>query len=803
MRGSLKQIGVLLFATLLIALVAVDEAGAKSDEGKNQLPVAAVVPADGAQAVRPDTPIEIRFDTCAQAWVHVREQLEKGHFQASLDGAPAHAVYDPDRAAVRIFPDGLLDRYTKYWVEFVLHEPDSGKHSGGGNREGWSKKTWTFSFETGSALHEPRHLKVVPSADRVRVTDEVVLELSFTDDYGQPGWGARGRVILEERGARKPGSAAAEPAEFAVLEGSDGKVKVRITDAEAEEVAYRVEISGPYPEDAAQACGELTFLPGPAAKVSLSLHGEKVVVGRKAVVFGTAEDVYGNPVEDGTPVSASASAGEISGTVTSGGGFALEFAAPTRKQAVTVTVRVDQAEAELGVPVLADVPARVTLTPEKLEAAVGTPVRIAVFVEDRYCNPVEDGTRVTVRASGATVEPAEVATQSGLAEVRVTSAQAGEVLVVASTDNGITGSAVVKFAAQQPALTVRTIGRAIFPASNLASWFGVDADGRVFHIQWDSKSNKPRIWRIWAQDWRTGEVLGGVEKLACGDNHALAIRSDGTVWTWGDNTCGQLGYSVSGSYSTAKPVPGLEDVVAVAGGRRHSLAVRSDGTVWAWGDNSRGELGVSGPKAAFSPVMVQGLTDVVSVAAGWDWSLALKRDGTVWAWGDGSYGQLGDGRLGPGVYSVRPVQVQNLTDVVAVAAGHNFGLALKRDGTVWAWGEDAKGIMGTGATGNQATPVQVQGLAGVRAIAAGWSHALALVSDGRVYHWGNICDGFNRVPRRMQGLDDVAAIAAGVWDASFAVRSDGTVWAWGRNWYGELGLKPSSWVYTPTLVTGP
>lgn len=417
----------------------------KTDPAK-RLPVLSTEPAAGASGVRPDTAIRIVFDPASKMFKYISKQLQKNHFFVLLNGRKAEAVYD-GKNTVEVKP-GLLQRYTGYTVRFCLHPYNFlTKAIDAVNRKlglHWDRKTYEFAFKTGSALHEPRHAEFALSSNRAKVTEGAVLGVTFTDDYGQPGYGASGKVTLVESG-QKPGSAKAAPSEFTVAENSDGTAEVAISDTEAEKITVAVEVYGPYPEDAAKFSGEVDFRPGPAAKVSLSCDKKQVVAGQKAAVSGTAEDAYGNPVEDGTQVVASASAGQVSGASTSGGAFSLEFTAPTKKQPVTLTAEVDGCRASLDVPVIADVPAKVTVTPEKEKAMAGSPVRVGILVEDRYGNPVEDGTAVTVTAEGGSASPSEVTTKEGAASVEVTSGRAGEVTVTASAQNGVTGSAAVSF----------------------------------------------------------------------------------------------------------------------------------------------------------------------------------------------------------------------------------------------------------------------------------------------------------------------------------------------------------------------
>ena len=293
--------------------------------------------------------------------------------------------------------------------------------------------------------------------------------------------------------------------------------------------------------------------------------------------------------------------------------------------------------------------------------------------------------------------------------------------------------------------------------------------------------------------------LDSVIAVAAGHRHSLALKSDGTVWTWGLNDRGQLG---DGSTANRRLEPvqtyNLNGVVAVAGSRQHSLALKSDGTVWAWGCNGQGQLGDGGPMKEgrnsvkkHEPVQTHNLSGVVAIAAGFTHSLALKSDGTVWAWGGGNN---------------TPAQVQNLNDVVSIATSRSHSLALKSDGTVWAWGANYRGQLGDDSTIGRGTPVQVHNLNNVVAVAAGHEHSLAVKSDGTVWAWGynvsgqlgndsNISRG---VPTQVRNLNGIVAVAGGC-EHSLALKSDGTVWSWGRGSKGQLGNGVVN-KYTPAQV---
>ena len=225
-----------------------------------------------------------------------------------------------------------------------------------------------------------------------------------------------------------------------------------------------------------------------------------------------------------------------------------------------------------------------------------------------------------------------------------------------------------------------------------------------------------------------GSSFSVTPRIAGGGEHSIALKSDGTVWTWGRNDNGQLGNGTTASSETPVQVQNLTDVIAVAGGYEHTIALKSDGTVWTWGSNYREQFKI--------PVQVKNLTGIIDIAGGGTHSIALKSDGTVWAWGMGGSGQLGNGTTSSRSPRETPVQVKNLTDVIAVAGGYGHTIALKNDGTVWTWGRNDNGQLGNGTTASSKTPVQVKNLTDVIAVAGGWWHSIALKSDGTVWTWG-------------------------------------------------------------------
>ena len=305
--------------------------------------------------------------------------------------------------------------------------------------------------------------------------------------------------------------------------------------------------------------------------------------------------------------------------------------------------------------------------------------------------------------------------------------------------------------------------------------------------------------------------LTGVTAIAGGASAGYALKSDGTVYAWGYNFLGQLGDGTSTSSATPVQVSGLTGVTAIAGGGDAGYALKSDGTVYAWGSNGSGARGHGTSTSSATPVQVSGLTGVTAIAGGAYAGYALKSDGTVYAWGSNALGQLGDGTTTNS--SATPVQVSGLTGVTAIAGGGSTGYALKSDGTVDAWGYNFFGQLGDGTTTTNGcecspTPVPVSGLTGVTAIAGGGA-GYALKSDGTVYAWGSNVGGqlgdgtstSSATPVPVSGLTGVTAIAGGAY-TGYALKSDGTVYAWGSNGFGELGDGTTTSSATPVQVSG-
>lgn len=292
---------------------------------------------------------------------------------------------------------------------------------------------------------------------------------------------------------------------------------------------------------------------------------------------------------------------------------------------------------------------------------------------------------------------------------------------------------------------------------------------------------------------------GGVTQVSAGLYHTLALKADGTVWSWGGNSNGQLGDGTYTGRATPVQVVGLTGVTEIDAGSCHNLAVKSDGTVWAWGDNASGQLGNGSSVGSAIPVQVLGLYAPSRIEAGGDFSVAIV-DGMLWSWGSGSDYRLGNGSTA----SVETPEAMPLPPgITTVAAGGRHALAAD-GGMAYGWGHNRYGQLGNGSSGHYAyysTPEEaMSGVFGILALAAGDNHSLALTSDNTVWATGDNGGEINIFPWEVP-LSNVTHMAAGD-SHSLAIRSDGSVWAWGGGWSGQLGDGTLDSQHYPVPVSG-
>ena len=310
------------------------------------------------------------------------------------------------------------------------------------------------------------------------------------------------------------------------------------------------------------------------------------------------------------------------------------------------------------------------------------------------------------------------------------------------------------------------------------------------------------------------KVLENVRSVSAGESHTYAVLEDNTLWAWGRNVSNAFPGS-DDLVSSPTPIKIMDDVLSASTGVCTHLAVKTDGTLWAWGRYTGNRTN----KQYSTP---QKILDNVAVAVtGFGHSMALQNDGTLWAWGQNNDGEIGDGS---GRERLTPVKV--MENVVSMSAGYGFSTAVKREGSVWTWGRNWQGELGDGTTwtwgpnwswessdpeehallqetlagwiekwgawANRDHSIPVQVLDRAVAVYASNNNTYALREDGTLWAWGNnssgdVGDGTTEdrlapVPV----LEHVEQVSVG-WDHVLARRTDGTLWTWGGNVSGQLG----------------
>lgn len=313
--------------------------------------------------------------------------------------------------------------------------------------------------------------------------------------------------------------------------------------------------------------------------------------------------------------------------------------------------------------------------------------------------------------------------------------------------------------------------------------------------------------------------------LASGHSMHGGVQTDGTVWIWGAGFTNYLGFNDGLDKSVPTKLGTLTNWKQLSISRYNTpttQAVKTDGSLWAWGDGSSGVLGTGNESPAYSPVRIGTLTNWAQVSVSspnlgvyYGCAAAVKTDGSIWSWGNNEYGQLGHGNI---INKSSPVRIGALTDWKSVSCGSSHVLSVKTDGSLWAWGANYSGELGLGNTISRSSPVRIGAL-------ATWSNALAVgnnyssdghsfgsKTDGSLWAWGNDGNVYGggylglgapvsrSSPVRIGALTNWSTIMNGFYFSTHAVKTDGTLWAWGSNPSGKLGVGDSIDRSSPTQV---
>jgi alpha-tubulin suppressor-like RCC1 family protein len=310
-----------------------------------------------------------------------------------------------------------------------------------------------------------------------------------------------------------------------------------------------------------------------------------------------------------------------------------------------------------------------------------------------------------------------------------------------------------------------------------------------------------------------GRISSPVQTTAGGTNWKLisagfyitsGIKTDGTLWLWGWNAYGQLGNNtVTSASSPIQTVSAGTNWKLVSAGYYHFSAIKTDGTLWSWGQNTKGQLGDNTLVKKSSPVQtIPGGTNWKFVTCGLIHTAAIKADGTLWMWGDDSSGQLGNNLSGFGLAYSSPIQtVASGTNWKSVSCGEYWSAAIKTNGTLWTWGGNANyGQLGDNTSVDKSSPVQtIAGGTNWKQVACGMRHCTAIKTDGTLWLWGFNLYGQlgNNDGTGTPRSSPIQTIAGGTnWQfvnshintSTTAIKTDGTLWLWGKNAYGQLGL---------------
>jgi alpha-tubulin suppressor-like RCC1 family protein len=283
--------------------------------------------------------------------------------------------------------------------------------------------------------------------------------------------------------------------------------------------------------------------------------------------------------------------------------------------------------------------------------------------------------------------------------------------------------------------------------------------------------------------------------VGIGSENGYGIKTNGTLWAWGYNNFGQLGLGDTTNRSSPVQVGALTDWKSVKSFWNFVLATKTNDTLWAWGRNSYGQLGLGDTTDRSSPVQVGALTNWSKLACADEASFAIKTDGTLWAWGRSQHGQLGLGA--PLVDRSSPVQVGVFTDWVRIAAGAEHGTGTRSNGNILTWGRNQYGQLGQGDLLNRSSPTQVGALTNWSIPHAGNQHTVAVKTDGTLWAWGlnqygqlgqNVANyTANQSPLQVGSLTNWKDVSAAAFQ-TIATKTDGTLWSWGWNQFGQLGL---------------
>ncbi len=286
----------------------------------------------------------------------------------------------------------------------------------------------------------------------------------------------------------------------------------------------------------------------------------------------------------------------------------------------------------------------------------------------------------------------------------------------------------------------------------------------------------------------------GIKDIAVGIDHFIILKSDGSVWTWGSNNYGQLGYSGDSQLNIPRKIDGLDNVIQISTYYNTSFALKANGEVLAWGYNGYwNNLGVDkSDEYIYTPTSITALDNIKKITCVRETTFALTNDGELYSWG---YNGSGEAGLGDNTKVVKPTKLPNINEkVVDFYVGRSVGFAKNENGELWCFGNGANGNLGTGKSQVGALPTKIANLDGITKVLVGES-VLALKNDGTVFGWGKNDTGIlgngsfqsNYIPSKISWLNNIGDITLDseehYEDYAYAKDINGNIYVWGSSVY--------------------
>jgi alpha-tubulin suppressor-like RCC1 family protein len=295
--------------------------------------------------------------------------------------------------------------------------------------------------------------------------------------------------------------------------------------------------------------------------------------------------------------------------------------------------------------------------------------------------------------------------------------------------------------------------------------------------------------------------------ISAGFAHTVAIKNNGSLWAWGWNGNGQLGNGTNIDKLIPTQIGTATNWAKISSGYRHTLALKTDSSLWAFGINVSGELGDGTQIDKNIPVAI-GTTKYKSISAGGYHSLAIKFDGTLWAWGSNVIGQIGDSTK-TDKRSPTVIGISNNWNIISASSAQSY--AIKSDGSLWSWGQNLNGELGNGTNFDTITPIRIDNNNNWLNIASSNGFAIATKTDSSLWSWGwnskgQLGDGSttpSNIPKRIGSSTNWKILSPSFGSHTVALKNDGLLWSWGNNASGQLGNGGNSDVYLPISLTCP